>query len=366
MKGTFYLIATVTVLSLTTAASAQHMDTLFRGTVISVDVTNSSAGQDPPIDIWDTIRAGYTYEGYYTTDLSTPDSSPNPEFGRYSRAITAFELRFLNPAGEHTYMMQMEAGSIALYTVESDCHISLSWGESGPPRLAGIPLWSLELLFYRAPPLASDSLPSLQMIASDYADTRGSTLFGEPIEGAINILGQIHSLLAPPVQVQQGFDQSASLRNGASHRGGTDVMFDNVTADGMANVDYAAIQSWDNPERFGIAGFDYTPVGSRPQIWDVEFDGTFDGEVTLTFCYDELLLEGISEEDLRIAHYADGQWELLTNLALDPAANTITVSADTLSPFLLTVPEPTTFGLLLLSATGLLRRRRRAGNPGQH
>jgi len=110
--------------------------------------------------------------------------------------------------------------------------------------------------------------------------------------------------------------------------------------------------------RFGITGFDYAPVGSRPQIWEMEFDGQFDGQVTLTFCYDESLLGTTSEADLRIAHYANGQWELLTNLALDPAANTITVSADGLSPFLLTVPEPTTLGLLLLSSAGFLRRRR--------
>ncbi len=106
-------------------------------------------------------------------------------------------------------------------------------------------------------------------------------------------------------------------------------------------------------------------------------DGSFAGEVTLTFGYDDSsLLPDLDERDLVILHYIDpfpgcipsglGRncgWVTLQPTSIDPVANTITVITDTLSPFGLgvapiSVPALGPLGIALLGLTGWRRLNR--------
>jgi len=367
MKRTIYLSITLAALGLANTADAQTYETLFRGTITSVESMDFWTGA--PLDIGDAILPGYTYEGRYTTDTSVLDDNTNPQFGRYPDAVISFELDIFDTVGQQTFSVQSglpTQSSISVDTVElnftTGCyHVYVN--PTSPPTLGGVPMEQVEFIFGIFPPLASDRIPESQVIASDSGGNSTGITFtdmNDPFGGRIDVTGQVHALLTPPVPVELGANQSVSLRNGASHRCGVNVTFGSIITEGEANVDYAAIQSsWDSPTRFGITSFDFTPVGDRPQVWAMEFDGAFNGDVTLTFCYDDALLGDTLETALRIARLADGQWELLDNLALDPTANTITVNSDNFEVFVLTVPEPSTLGLLLLSSAGVLVRRKR-------
>ncbi len=68
----------------------------------------------------------------------------------------------------------------------------------------------------------------------------------------------------------------------------------------------------------------------------------------------------MDESLLRIRHFSNGQWEIPSQ-TLDVVNNTITLAANSFSPFILTgVPEPSSAVLLGLGSAALLGRRRTA------
>jgi len=71
-------------------------------------------------------------------------------------------------------------------------------------------------------------------------------------------------------------------------------------------------------------------------IWSLQYDGTYEPPITLTFRYDgNTLLPGMDESLLVIYHRYNGdQWEILTG-EIDTGAKTIIVSTDTLGIFIL-------------------------------
>jgi hypothetical protein len=103
--------------------------------------------------------------------------------------------------------------------------------------------------------------------------------------------------------------------------------------------------------------------GTVTQLFDVNYSGTFDGAIELSFNYDPSLLpSGFDEADLRVFHWTGTEWENLGGV-VDAANNTITVTTNSLSPFAVAaVPEPETYALLLagLGLIGWRARRRSA------
>lgn len=114
---------------------------------------------------------------------------------------------------------------------------------------------------------------------------------------------------------------------------------------------------------FGMPTFQ--APGGRIQLFEVEFDGEFDGQLKLTFSYDDTLFpSGFDEHKLRVYHWTGSTWEDLAGI-VDVDANTITAFTNSLSPFAVAaaVPEPETYALFL-AGLGLLgyrlKRRQRA------
>ena len=129
--------------------------------------------------------------------------------------------------------------------------------------------------------------------------------------------------------------------------------FDNVTGQGTLMCDYSTPTGAELAAEFGPLPQD---PGGALQAWEVEFTGTFADAVGLTFEYDQANIPG-PEAALAVAHWNGTAWDILGGV-VDPAGNTITIQTDTLSPFVLIVPEPATVSLLGLAGLVALRRRR--------
>jgi hypothetical protein len=115
----------------------------------------------------------------------------------------------------------------------------------------------------------------------------------------------------------------------------------------------------------------YRDGASTQQVWDLEFDGVFEDSVTMTFAYDDSILSEYyqaNEGRLGINHYGKygvggaREWRFLRD-SVDTVNNTITITVDNFSPFVLgalpSVPEPSAFILATLSLLSLAMTRRR-------
>ena len=103
------------------------------------------------------------------------------------------------------------------------------------------------------------------------------------------------------------------------------------------------------------------------QIWAIDFDGEFEGIVTLTLGYDDAGLL-VPEENLRIYHQLEDipYWEILPVVSHDLLNNRITVTTTGFSDFVLgaVIPLPAAvwLALPLLGGLGITRfvKKRRA------
>lgn len=165
--------------------------------------------------------------------------------------------------------------------------------------------------------------------------------------------------------IAAGPGASGSLYGGSTSVGGLDVTFDNVTGGGDLTVDFDATPLGQLEQGY-LDTINFALWTNPLQTWSLEFDGTFDGETTLTFCYDDSdMFPGRSEDRLYIHHQlGDGTWEELPVVARDTVANTITVTTTSFSDFAMggPVPEPTTLVLLALGGVMLLKRKRRGAS----
>lgn len=132
---------------------------------------------------------------------------------------------------------------------------------------------------------------------------------------------------------------------------------------GYEAEDWSSVLEMVQLGEFGMPTFQ--APGGDLQLFEVEFEGEFEGQIKLTFSYDSALLPvGFDEGDLRLYHWNGSTWEDLGG-TVDAANDTITAYTDNLSPFAVAaaVPEPETYALLL-AGLGLigLRLKQCGGN----
>ncbi len=156
---------------------------------------------------------------------------------------------------------------------------------------------------------------------------------------------------------QVGADTGSGMGNGGGGAGSSyppgtiRYEFQGNHSAGQFFFEYEA-EDWDSVLQlvalgeFGLPTFQVP--GGRLQLFEVEFEGEFDGQIKLTFSYDDTLFPtGFNEHDLRVYHWNGSTWELLTSV-VDVDANTITAYTDSLSPFAVAaVPEPETYAMFL-------------------
>ncbi len=155
-----------------------------------------------------------------------------------------------------------------------------------------------------------------------------------------------------------------SLLGGAQTDSGADVSFTEVTLDGDLSVE----QTWVELGQYDGLPFDsidFFAGGTVLQLWELGFDGQFNGsaDVTLNF-HEEFLTPGLDMQDLSIYHYENGAWTALDGI-IDELNCTIQFQTESFSPFALgtEVPEPCSLILLGAGAAGLLGRSRRRRSP---
>ncbi|MDP6542920.1 MAG: PEP-CTERM sorting domain-containing protein [Phycisphaerae bacterium] len=146
---------------------------------------------------------------------------------------------------------------------------------------------------------------------------------------------------------------------GSDTVGGIDFFFEEITVGGVLTVVYNPTPIDELTPEY-IDTIDFFLPGDPLEIWDIDFDGEFDGIVTLTFAYDEANLI-VPEEHLRIYHQLlDSSWEVLPVISRDLDNNTITVTTTSFSDFAVgAVPEPATLSLLIFGSLAILRKRRK-------
>lgn len=159
--------------------------------------------------------------------------------------------------------------------------------------------------------------------------------------------------------------RSGSIGGGSGQPGGVDYLFNGTHGAGQfflhfEREDAEGLAALVNAGEFGPLSFSLP--GDRLPLWELEYDGSFSGLLTLTFGFDPTLLPpGVDASQLRIYHWSNGAWVDLGG-RFDLATGTITVSTDSLSPFALgvaAVPEPGTLLLMLGGVLVLGRRLRR-------
>ncbi len=180
-------------------------------------------------------------------------------------------------------------------------------------------------------------------------------------DSTTNIVKSEYYLAGVPIsRVDSGVNITGNVTGGAGFIGGIGYRFDQVDAAGTVRAEFFRRLFADlDPDL--AAAIDFALTGETAQLWDMGFDGSFTGPITLSFTYDPALLgPDINEALLGIQHQLpDGSFVLLPVLDRDLDNNTITVSTDGFSSFVLcVVPEPGTL-ILLLPFNMLLAIRRR-------
>jgi hypothetical protein len=159
--------------------------------------------------------------------------------------------------------------------------------------------------------------------------------------------------------LNSSFAQMITVGGGLATIGGLQATFDTVNDPGRFSADFfRPTNSADLALRIGETALNNVNFGlATPnyQVWQLEFSGTF-SDASLVFHYDDTGLL-VDESLLRIRHYTGGQW-VMPNQTIDTVNNTITLVANSFSPFILSnVPEPSSAALLALGGAVLLRRQ---------
>lgn len=135
---------------------------------------------------------------------------------------------------------------------------------------------------------------------------------------------------------------TGSCNGGSSHVGGVDFDIEGVTQDGTFFGEEAEADDDEINDRIADGEFvlpNFAEPGGLSQVWNLQYTGAYTGKIKLVFAYDPALLPaGFDQTKLTIYHYHGGAWEQLIGL-VDAVNHTITVTTDSLSPFMLGVPS---------------------------
>jgi hypothetical protein len=161
--------------------------------------------------------------------------------------------------------------------------------------------------------------------------------------------------------INQSGPCNGSANGGSSAPGGVDFAFENVTEPGDFFAEYSQADADEIAQRV-LAGEFTFPTFAIPglmQLYEIEFEGQFNGDVLLTFGYDPLAFStDVDLQMLKVFHFSNGQWEAMETTVY-PLSNKIEFTTSQLSPFAIgMVPEP---GVALAAGIALLVFRRRAG-----
>ncbi|MBE0543213.1 MAG: hypothetical protein IH623_17860 [Verrucomicrobia bacterium] len=141
-------------------------------------------------------------------------------------------------------------------------------------------------------------------------------------------------------KVTNGPDKSGGCNGGSSVPGGLDYEFEDVSEDGSCFGDYSQADEVEVEARIAEGEFDdfsFLLPGGPVQLWEVEFSGSFSGEVHLNFGYDPTILPaGLDQTTLCLYQFTDHAWHKLPG-AVNPVTHTIAVTVSSLSKFALGV-----------------------------
>ncbi len=149
-------------------------------------------------------------------------------------------------------------------------------------------------------------------------------------------------LTGTTVQVTGGAGNTGrgSCNGGSDHVGGVDFEIEDVTEDGTFFGEESEADDDELDDRIEDGEFvlpSFNQPGGLSQLWDLEYTGSYNGRIRLTFAYDPALIPaGFDHTRLTMYHYHSGAWEQMVG-TVDPVRHTITVSTDSLSPFMLGV-----------------------------
>lgn len=128
--------------------------------------------------------------------------------------------------------------------------------------------------------------------------------------------------------------------NGGSHvPGGVDFSFENVTLVGDFFAEYEACDAAEVAARIAAGEFPSPtfPYAGPLQLYELEYDGDYTGNVTLVFGYDPLLLPPTLDETTLVMYHLRGNAWQSEGGVVDPLAHTITITTDVLGIFALGV-----------------------------
>lgn len=133
---------------------------------------------------------------------------------------------------------------------------------------------------------------------------------------------------------------SGSCNGGSSHVGGVDFEIEDVEEDGTFFGEESEADDDEMDDRIEDGEFvlpNFQQPGGLSQVWNLRYTGTHNGRIRLTFAYDPALIPpGFDESGLTMYHFHDGAWEQMVG-QVDESRHTITVTTETLSPFMLGV-----------------------------
>ncbi len=315
---------------------------------------------------WETYF-GPTAQGKMLVDTSVADADPSPYTGDYPGAVRSFSLTSLNPGSGFT--MHLDGTALQAFVLngpvwdklvvsKNPMTLNIPTAVNGhgvmglsltPP--AEVSVWDTDALIVDAAALLPLSKFVFKSISISYTDAVVGNV--NPAEYALSTIGS--SLVSSFDPVAAGSGSTGTLLGGALEPGGVSAIFESTSGGAFVATEVQAGTSNDFQTRVGGA----IALGSV----SLDFVGARDGAITLSFGYaDNPLGVSPAEKDaqeeamLRVYHRASvgAPWVNLP-AAIDSASNTITVTATSLSPFIvaIAVPEPS-FGFSLVSGVALV------------